>query len=909
MVIPHGKLVVITGVSGSGKSSLAFDTLYAEGQRRYVESLSSYARQFLGRMNKPEVDFITGLPPAIAVEQKVKTRNSRSTVGTSTEIYDYLRKLYARIGKTISPISGKEVKKHQVSDVLHFVQQQPLDTPFLLLSPLHANPALDTKTQLETLLQQGFNRLLINGQMARISELNSEDVVFNNLYLVVDRFKVSDQKSLYNRLADSIETAFYEGQGVAYLVRMDQAQQLLDWNDFSHAFQADGMSFEEPTEQLFSFNNPMGACPECEGFGSIIGIDENLVIPNKSLSVYEGAVACWKGEKMGIDLQLLIKHAAQFNFPIHKPYFQLTDEQKRLLWTGNEYFEGLDAFFAYLKQNQYKIQYRVMLSRYRGKTICPSCLGTRLRKEATYVKVGGKSITQLIEMPITELYQFFESLVLDEYETAASQRLLIEIKKRLKCLIDVGLEYLTLNRASATLSGGESQRINLVSSLGSSLVGSLYVLDEPSIGLHPRNTDMLISVLRQLQQLGNTVVVVEHDPTIMQAADYIIDIGPGAGRLGGQVVFQGKPADGIKHLNKYPQSVTLPYLAGQTQETVLPQPRKWSNYIEVVGATQHNLKNISVKFPLGVITVVTGVSGSGKSTLVRDVFYSAMKRHLGGVVESVGSLSKLQGSLHLITDIELVDQNPIGKSTRSNPATYLKVFDDIRRLFAEQPLAKQMGYTPGYFSFNSQGGRCDVCQGEGVVTIPMQFMADVVLTCDACQGKRYQKDILEVKYRQVDIFDVLEMTVNQAIEFFSEDKNNLPQLIAKRLQPLKDVGLGYVKLGQSSSTLSGGESQRVKLAYFLSSDTVGSKVFLFDEPTTGLHYSDIQTLMQSFQRLILRGHTVVIIEHNIDVMRQADYLIDLGPEGGEKGGYVVYAGEPQHINECKESYTANYISI
>lgn len=898
---------MVTGVSGSGKSSLAFDTLYAEGQRRYVESLSSYARQFLGRMAKPEVDFITGLPPAIAVEQKVKTRNSRSTVGTTTEIYDYLRKLYARIGKTISPISGEEVKKHQVLDVLNFVQQQVAGSSFLLLAPLYDDELFTWNDLLSTLLQQGFNRLLVAGQVVRISDAMLETCCPKDTYLVIDRFVVSDEPSLYNRLADSVETAFYEGRGVAFLAQLDDARNVQSMKEFSRDFKADGMVFEEPTEQLFSFNNPIGACPTCEGFGSVIGIDENLVIPNQALSVYEGAVACWRGEKMGVDLQLLIKHAAKFDFPIHRPYYQLTDQQKRLLWTGNEYFEGLDEFFRFLKQNQYKVQYRVMLSRYRGKTICPDCKGMRLKKEASYVKVGGKSITDLVQMPISELYRFFEHLTLTDYEMAAAQRLLVEIKKRVKCLMDVGLDYLTLNRASATLSGGESQRINLVSSLGSSLVGSLYVLDEPSIGLHPRNTDLLIGVLRQLQQLGNTVVVVEHDKTIMQAADYIIDIGPGAGRLGGEVVLQGDPKQLLKEKERYPNSATLRYLAGEEEVNFLSQPRTWSNYIEVVEATHHNLKNVTVRFPLGVLTVVTGVSGSGKSTLVRDVLYAALKRHYGGVVDHVGSCLKVQGSLHLLADVELVDQNPIGKSTRSNPATYLKAFDEIRRLYAEQPLAKQMGYTPGFFSFNSQGGRCDVCQGEGVITVPMQFMADVVLTCEACHGKRFKSDVLEVKYRQKDIYDVLEMTVNQAIEFFAEDTANLPQLIVRKLRPLQEVGLGYIKLGQPSSTLSGGESQRVKLASFLATDAQGNKLFIFDEPTTGLHFSDIKTLMQAFQRLIFKGHSVVIIEHNMDVVKQADYLIDLGPEGGEKGGGVVYEGIPEGLKGVEHSYTAKYL--
>ncbi len=898
--------MVITGVSGSGKSSLAFDTLYAEGQRRYVESLSAYARQFLGRMAKPDVDFIKGLPPAIAVEQKVKTRNSRSTVGTSTEIYDYLRKLYARIGKTFSPISGQEVKKHQVADVLHFVEEQEPGTAFLLLAPLVPDVTQTAEQQLDALIRQGLNRLLVNDEIQRIDACDKR-LIPQDSFIVIDRFVADTDQSLLNRLADSVETAFYEGHGVAYLAQLDADRNVVNKFEFSRAFKADGMLFEEPTEQLFSFNSPLGACPHCEGFGSVIGIDENLVIPNKSLSLYEGAVACWRGEKMGADLQSLIRHADKFGFPIHRPYYQLSEEQKRLLWTGNEYFEGLNAFFDFLRQNQYKIQYRVMLSRYRGKTICPMCNGARLKVEATYVMVGGKSIVDLVQMSIADLYHFFDTLVLTPYEQKATERLLQEIKKRIRCLMDVGLDYLTLNRASATLSGGESQRINLVSSIGSSLVGSLYVLDEPSIGLHPRNTDLLIKVLRQLQQLGNTVVVVEHDMTMMHAADYLIDIGPGAGRLGGEVILQGAPQKLLQDKNLYDRSATLRYLAGIEKPIIVGSSRKWSNYIEVVGATHHNLKDISVKFPLGVITVVTGVSGSGKSTLVKDVFYTALKRYYGGAVEQVGSYAKLQGSLHLVSDIELVDQNPIGKSTRSNPATYLKAFDEIRRLYADQPLAKQMGYTAAYFSFNSQGGRCDVCQGEGVVTVPMQFMADVQLVCEACGGKRFKSEILEVKYRGADVFDVLEMTVNQAIEFFSEDSSSQAQLIVKRLCPLKEVGLGYIKLGQASSTLSGGESQRVKLASFLSSDMQGSKVFVFDEPTTGLHFSDIQILMKAFHKIIEKGHTVIIIEHNVDVIKQADYVIDLGPEGGDKGGFLVYAGDLEGLKQCKDSYTAKYL--
>lgn len=874
--IPAGKLVVITGVSGSGKSSLAFDTLYAEGQRRYVESLSSYARQFVGNQQRPDVDFIEHLPPAIAVEQKVKTRNPRSTVGTSTEIYDYLKLLFARIGKTISPVSGDVVTKHTIKDVLDYIASLPEGEKSVLLAPIK------DVSKLRVLKTQGFSRVYVNGEYVRIDDYDDTCHPDGPLMLVVERFSASADQAFLNRMADSVETAFYEGGGVCYVGD----------KEFSENFEADGIKFEEPSEQLFNFNSPMGACPVCQGFGNIIGIDESLVVPNKTLSIYEDAIAPWRGKIMGEDKQNLINNASKFGFPIHKPYFELTPEQKKLLWTGNEYFYGLNEFFKFVEQNQYKIQYRVMLSRYRGKTVCPECEGARLRKEAQYVKVCGKSISELTSMPVCRLLEFFDNAQFSEYEQKAAQKLLIEIKSRLKYLVDVGLEYLTLNRGSNTLSGGESQRINLATSLGSSLVGSLYILDEPSIGLHPKNTDQLIDVLRRLQQIGNTVVVVEHDENIIKSADYVINIGPGAGRLGGEVVFQGSPMAYVDKLVKTP---------------VPKVRRRWNNYIEIKGVTQNNLKNVSVKFPLGVMTVVTGVSGSGKSTLVKDVFYGAVKRYRGDAVERVGSFGTLEGSLNLIDGIELVDQNPIGKSSRSNPCIYLKAFDEIRNLFAEQPLAKQMGYSAAYFSFNTPGGRCEECQGEGTIVVPMQFMADVVLECEACHGKRYKQEVLDVKYRGVNIYDVLCMTVNQAIEFFSEDPDYTAQKIVKRLKPLQDVGIGYIKLGQSSSTLSGGESQRVKLASILASGNQKSRIFIFDEPTTGLHSSDIVTLLKAFNSLVANGHTLIIIEHNPDVMVQADHIIDLGPGGGDEGGSVVFAGTPEELAKCGESETGRYL--
>lgn len=841
-----------------------------------MESLSSYARQFIGNRQRPDVDFIEHLPPAIAVEQKVKTRNPRSTVGTSTEIYDYLKLLFARIGKTISPVSGEVVTKHTIKDVLDYIASLPEGERSVLLSPIN------DISKLRVLKTQGFSRVYVNGEFVRIDDFDETAYPEASLMLVVERFTASAEQSFLNRMADSVETAFYEGGGVCYVGD----------REFSENFEADGIKFEEPSEQLFNFNSPLGACPKCQGYGNVIGIDEDLVVPNKTLSIYEEAIAPWRGKIMGEDKQNLINNASKFGFPIHKPYYELTPAQKKLLWTGNEYFYGLNEFFKFVEQNQYKIQYRVMLSRYRGKTICPDCDGTRLRREAQYVKVCGKSISELTSMPVSKLLDFFNNATFSDYEAQAAQKLLVEIKTRLQYLVDVGLEYLTLNRGSNTLSGGESQRINLATSLGSSLVGSLYILDEPSIGLHPKNTEQLIGVLRRLQQVGNTVVVVEHDENIIRAADYVINIGPGAGRLGGEVVFQGLPSDYVDKLVKTP----IPKVR-----------RRWSNYIEIKGVTQNNLKNLSVKFPLGVMTVVTGVSGSGKSTLVKDVFYGAVKRYRGDAVEKVGSFGSLEGSLKLIDGIELVDQNPIGKSSRSNPCIYLKAFDEIRNLFAEQPLSKQMGYSAAYFSFNTPGGRCEECQGEGTIVVPMQFMADVVLECEACHGKRYKQEVLDVKYRGVNIYDVLNMTVNQAIEFFSEDSDLTAQKIVRRLKPLQDVGIGYIKLGQSSSTLSGGESQRVKLASILASGNQKNRIFIFDEPTTGLHSSDIVTLLKAFNSLVAKGHTLIIIEHNPDVMVQADHIIDLGPGGGDEGGNVVFAGTPEELRKCKESETGRFI--
>ena len=901
--IPRNKLVVITGLSGSGKSSLAFDTLYAEGQRRYVESLSSYARQFLGRMSKPECDYIKGIPPAIAIEQKVNSRNPRSTVGTSTEIYEYLRLLYARVGHTFSPVSGREVKKHTPEDIVNCMLEHPDGTRYTVLAPIVLREGRTLPQQLDTYRQEGFTRLEVNGTVTRIEEYTPQDG--DTVFLLIDRMMASHEKDAMSRLTDSAETAMYEGDG-ACLLRFYQADGSTSLFRFSTKFEADGITFEEPTDQMFSFNSPIGACPVCEGFGRVIGIDEHLVIPNRALSVYDGAVVCWRGEKMGEWREMVIRGAEKAGFPIFTPYYELTDEQRRMLWEGTRYFEGINAFFKMLQENQYKIQYRVMLARYRGKTLCPACHGTRLKPEAGYVRVGGKSISELVDLPITELKQFFDHLKLNAHDTQVATRILAEINSRIRFLLDVGLGYLTLNRLSNSLSGGESQRINLATSLGSSLVGSLYILDEPSIGLHSRDTDRLIRVLRQLQQLGNTVVVVEHDEEIIRAADYIIDIGPKAGRLGGEVVYQGDMKDILATGYKLQatDSYTVRYLLGEETIPVPLQRRPWNNYIEIKGARENNLKGIDVRFPLNVMTVVTGVSGSGKSTLVRDIFYRALKRELDECSERPGEFISIGGDIRDLRNVEFIDQNPIGKSSRSNPVTYLKAYDDIRKLYADQPQSKQMGYTPGTFSFNSEGGRCEECKGEGIITVEMQFMADLVLECESCHGKRFKPDVLEIRFQGANIYDVLEMTVDQAIEFFTLHKQ---KKIAKKLQPLQDVGLGYIKLGQSSSTLSGGENQRVKLAYYLSQEKADPTMFIFDEPTTGLHFHDIRKLLEAFDALLRRGHSITIIEHNMDVIKCADHVIDLGPEGGDQGGRIVATGTPEEVAACAASYTGQFL--
>ena len=914
--IPRNKFITITGVSGSGKSSLAFDTLYAEGQRRYVESLSAYARQFLGRMSKPECDFIKGLPPAIAIEQKVISRNPRSTVGTSTEIYEYMRLLFARIGHTYSPISGEEVKRHTPEDVIHCIMGFSKGTKFMMLSPLHVVEGRTLKKQLEMYMQEGYSRLYKGGEVLRIEDLLNEDNISDtdasSLFLIIARMSVDDSKDAISRMTDSAETAFYEGDGLLKLV-------FLPGNityEFSTRFEADGIKFEEPNDNMFSFNSPLGACPTCEGFGSIIGIDEKLVIPNSSLSVYDGCVQCWHGDKMGSWRSEFIRRAATDNFPIFEPYYKLDRKYKDMLWHGLPSEKTLDihdkvcidAFFQMVKENQYKIQYRVMMSRYRGKTVCPDCHGTRLRKEATWVKVGGKSITELVEMPIINLKDWFDHLQLTEHEEQIAKRLLTEIKNRVGFLAEVGLGYLTLNRQSNTLSGGESQRINLTTSLGSSLVGSLYILDEPSIGLHSRDTDRLIHVLRDLQQLGNTVMVVEHDEEIMRASDYLIDVGPDAGTHGGEIVFQGSTEelnDSPENiLKKYPRSYTIKYLTGRDVIETPKSRRKWNKAIELKGARMNNLRGIDVKFPLNVFNCVTGVSGSGKSSLIKGILYPALKRHLDEVADAPGEYTALEGDWTAIKHVEFVDQNPIGKSTRSNPATYVKAYDAIRQLFAEQPLAKQMDFSPQYFSFNTEGGRCEECKGAGVISVEMQFMADLVLECEACHGQRFKHDILEVRFHEKNINDVLNMTVSEAITFFGEYKQ---QAIVNRLKPLEDVGLGYIKLGQNSSTLSGGENQRVKLAYFIGQEKQEPTLFIFDEPTTGLHFHDIQRLLDAFKALIERGHTILVIEHNLDVIKCADYVIDIGPDGGDKGGNLVFAGTPEALIECKTSITGRYL--
>ena len=904
--IPRNKLVVIAGVSGSGKSSLAFDTLYAEGQRRYVESLSSYARQFLGRLSKPECDFIKGLPPAIAIEQKVNSRNPRSTVGTSTEIYEYLRLLFARIGKTFSPISGEEVKVNNTEDLLNCTFNYSDGTKFAVLAPLHVIEGRTLAKQLEMDLQQGYARIWANGEFLRIDDLLEDQAKIDTLdphdiYLLIDRMSVSHEKDSISRLLDSAETAFFEGDGTCRLVFLPSNIVY----DFSTRFEADGIVFEKPSDNMFSFNSPLGACPECEGFGMVMGIDEKLVIPNTSLSVYDGCVQCWHGEKMGEWKNEFCRRAPKDKFPIFEPYYNLTQKQKDMLWHGlpsDREKIGIDRFFEMVKDNQYKIQYRVMMSRYRGRTVCPVCHGTRLKKEATWVKVGGKSICDLVEMPINNLQQWFKELQLDEHDSTIAKRLLTEINNRLGFMVEVGLGYLTLNRLSNSLSGGESQRINLTTSLGSSLVGSLYVLDEPSIGLHSRDTDRLIHVLKELRDIGNTVVVVEHDEDILRAADWLIDVGPDAGRLGGEIVYEGSLDDVAKETS--PKSYTVNYLNGHEHISMPLSRRAWNQAIELKGARMNNLKGIDVKIPLNIMTVVTGVSGSGKSSLIKGILYPALKRRLDEVAEIPGEYSSMEGDWQAIQHVEMVDQNPIGKSTRSNPATYVKAYDAIRQLYADQPLAKQMGFTAQYFSFNAEGGRCEECKGAGVITVEMQFMADLVLECEVCHGKRFKKDVLEVMFHGKNIYDVLEMTVSEAIEFFSKYEQ---KTIVDRLRPLEEVGLGYIKLGQSSSTLSGGENQRVKLAYFIGQERQTPTLFIFDEPTTGLHFHDIQRLLAAFNALIKRGHTVVIIEHNLDVAKNADYIIDLGPEGGNKGGYVVCCGTPEEICNCEESYTAKYL--
>lgn len=898
--IPRNQFVVITGLSGSGKSSLAFDTLYAEGQRRYVVSLSAYARQFLGRMNKPECDFISGIPPAIAIEQKVISRNPRSTVGTSTEIYEYLRLLFARIGRTYSPISGEEVRKDAPHDIVRCMLSYPQGTRYTVLTRLTPRQGRSVAEQLEMDEKQGFSRLEVNGEIVRIGDYQYREQ--DTVYLLVDRMVCDSSKDAQSRLTDSVETAIYEGDGVC-LLRFYLEDGTTKLHTFSTKFEADGMTFQEPTDQMFSFNSPVGACPSCEGFGKVIGIDEQLVVPNRAMSVYDGAVVCWRGEKMGEWLRFFIENAQARRFPIFKPYYELTKEELDYLWHGEEGRETfcIDEFFRMLEENQYKIQYRVMLARYRGKTTCPACGGGRLKPEANYVKVGGATIMELVEKPISELKVFFDTLTLTEHENIVAKRLLEEIRNRITFLQNVGLSYLTLNRLSNSLSGGESQRINLATSLGNSLVGSLYILDEPSIGLHSKDTEKLIHVLRQLQELGNTVVVVEHDEEIIRAADYIIDIGPNAGTLGGEVVYAGD----MNHLEKGSKSHTVRYLLGEERIAVPQSHRAWNNFIEVKGARENNLKGINVRFPLNVMTVVTGVSGSGKSTLVKEILYTALKRQYSELSDRPGEHISIEGDVSMLTDVEFIDQNPIGKSTRSNAVTYIKAYDEIRKLFADQPLAKQMRYTAGHFSFNTEGGRCEECKGEGTVTIEMQFMADLTLQCESCHGKRFNADTLEVQFQGKSINDVLEMTVDEAISFFAEHKE---KKIVKKLLPLQEVGLGYIQLGQTSATLSGGENQRVKLAYFLSQERQRPMMFIFDEPTTGLHFHDIKRLMKAFDALIERGHTLVVIEHNMDVIKCADYLIDLGPDGGERGGNLVACGTPQEVAKVKTSYTGRFLA-
>jgi len=901
--IPRDRFIVITGVSGSGKSSLAFDTIYAEGQRRYVESLSSYARQFLGRMNKPEVDFISGIPPAIAVEQKVNSRNPRSTVGTSTEIYDYLRLLYARTGRTYSPVSGREVKKHSADDIVDFLASLPEGTKVVITSSGEIPGNIKIGEYFSFLAKQGYNRIEADGEILRTDEIRDPEKFKpgDRINIVIDRLVISHSSDNFSRAADSAQTAFQTGQGYCQVLIPDENGTRRE--SFSNKFEEDGIIFEEPNEYLFSFNNPIGACPVCEGYGKIIGIDENLVIPDQNLSVYEDAIACWKGETMKKWKERLISSADIFGFPIHKPYYQLSPDQKELLWNGNRYFYGLNRFFRHLEEKKFKIQYRVLLSRYRGKTNCPECRGARLRKEAGYVKVAGKTIQELVSMPVDKLNDFFRNISLPPPDEAVAERLLKEIRIRLQFLLDVGLPYLTLDRLSSTLSGGESQRINLSTSLGSNLVGSMYILDEPSIGLHPRDTNLLIKVLRELRDLGNTVIVVEHEEEIIRGADEIIDMGPEAGRLGGEVVFQGNPGTAGEN-----NSLTASYLNGSLRVPVPGIRRKWNSYIEIKGARENNLKGIDVRFPLHVITAVTGVSGSGKSSIVSDILYRILSNRINGDNLKPGQFRDITGDISGLTGVELVDQNPIGKSSRSNPATYLKAFDEIRKLFSEQQASVQNGFKASHFSFNIEGGRCEECQGEGIIRVEMQFMADVELTCEACKGMRFRKEILDVRYHGANIYDMLEMTIDDAIDFFSRHPGKNEKRIIEKLRPLSDVGLGYIKMGQSSSTLSGGESQRVKLAYYLSQEKdTGHILFIFDEPTTGLHFHDINKLLKSINALVDHGHSVIVIEHNQDVIKSSDWVIDLGPEGGDNGGFVVFAGTPEDLAKCRESYTGRFL--
>ena len=921
VVIPRNKFIVITGLSGSGKSSLAFDTLYAEGQRRYVESLSSYARQFLGRMNKPEVDYIKGISPAIAIEQKVNTRNPRSTVGTSTEIYEYLKLLFARIGQTYSPVSGALVKKHSVSDVVEYILTLPEDSRIIIYSPVKINKERGLKQQLIVLLQQGFSRILLDDYIVNIEDVINKPFKpeTSDFKLIIDRLSVKhDDDEFSSRLADSLQTAFYEGEGdcVILTYSKDRSRPVPeDLRLFTNKFEDDGLQFEEPTANLFSFNNPYGACKTCEGFGNVMGIDEDLVVPDKTLSVFEGAIVCWHGEKMNEWKEDFIMHSYKYGFPVHKPYNELSAKHKELLWKGKPGVEGLNDFFKMLEENNYKIQYRVMLSRYRGKTTCPDCNGTRLRKEATYVKVDNKDISELVTLPVTKLIPFFKNINLNDYDKQVSKRILIEINNRLHYLNDVGLGYLTLNRLSSSLSGGESQRINLATSLGNNLVGSMYILDEPSIGLHPRDTHRLIEVLKKLRDLGNTVMVVEHDEEIMRASDYIIDLGPEAGVHGGEVVFMGKLEELLSSYKKDGHSgnkvsLTAEYLNKHKFIEVPTSRKKWKEFIEVKGAKEHNLKNIDVKFPLNAFTVVTGVSGSGKTTLVKQTLYTALRKTFDNYSEKVGFYKKLDGDIKRIGNIEFVDQNPIGRSSRSNPATYLKAYDEIRQLYADQSLSKARSYKPGFFSFNIEGGRCEECEGDGVVKISMQFMADVYLICESCGGKRFKEEVLDIQYKGKNISEILEMTIDQAIEFFSDPRSHgtLERKIAAKLLPLQDVGLGYLQLGQSSSTLSGGEAQRVKLAFFLVKGTTEKPtLFIFDEPTTGLHFHDISKLYKSFKALLENGHSIIVIEHNMEIIKCADWIIDLGPEGGEEGGYLVFQGTPEDLITNKESYTAKYL--